>query len=96
MANTRPDTQLQERYLALLAEVISDAKAKAYYNCPELVALLSTVELIPDALRNGTLPDNELMDLLLAYEAKHLSGSPKYSRILRDGPRDDGQLGFNW
>jgi hypothetical protein len=96
MANARPDKQLQERYLALLTEVITDAKAKAYYSCPELVALLSTVELVPDALRNEPLPDGELMDLLLAYEAKHLSGSPKYSRILLEGPREDGQLGFNW
>jgi hypothetical protein len=87
---------MHERYVALLGEVLSDARAKAHYLEPELAALLSTVEQVPAVLRNGADAHSEIMDLLLAYEAKHLGGAPKYTRILREGPREDGQMGFNW
>lgn len=92
----RSNDKMQERYVALLAEVLADAKAKAYYVEPELAALLSAVDQLPELLRDRSTHDSDLMDLLLAYEAKHLGGAPKYTRILREGPREDGQLGFNW
>ena len=87
---------MHDRYIALLGEVLADARAKADYLQPELAALLSTVAELPNVLRDGSDTDNEIMDLLLAYEARHLGGAPKYTRILREGPRDDGQMGFNW
>jgi hypothetical protein len=96
MPHTHTNRVMHERYVAVLAEVLSDARAKADYTAPEVAALLSTVEQLPDMLRNGSSEANELMDLLLAYEAKHLGGAPKYTRILREGPRDDNQLGFSW
>lgn len=97
MAQTSSNKPMHERYVAVLAEVLADARAKAdYAGAPELSALLSTVEQLPELLRNGATEDEELMDLLLAYEAKHLGGVPRYSRILREGPPDENQMGFNW
>jgi hypothetical protein len=84
------------RYCALLAEVIVDARAKAHYTEPELAALLSTIEPLPEVLLSGSEDPQEVMDLLLAYEARHLGGVPKYTTILREGPREDGQLRFGW
>ena len=91
-----PNDDTLIKYLALLHEAISDARARAHYSEPRLAALLYAIENVPDLLCRWPETREEIMADLAAYEREYLEGTHKYTRILTEGPREDWQLKWDW
>ena len=76
------------RYLAMLRDVLIDARLRAYAHDPQTAELLDAVENVPDLLaRWPDMKTDIVEDDLARYEAKYLDGAPRYTGTLRDGPR---------
>jgi hypothetical protein len=87
-----PDTETLIRYLAMIREVLLDARARAYSKDPQIAELLDAVENVPDLLTRW--PDMKTAIIegqLEIYERKYLDGHPRYTGILRDGPSPSWQ-----
>ena len=88
-----PDEETLARYLAMLREVLLEARSRAYERDPQMAELLDAVENVPDLLARWGDMKTEIVEGQLAdYEDKYLAGVPRYSGILRHGPRADWQL----
>ena len=88
-----PNQDTLIKYLALLREVIVEARLLSYSSSPRTAELLDIVENIPDLLaRFKDLDETIITEELRLYEQQYLSGDDKFSRILRDGPGPDWQL----
>jgi hypothetical protein len=93
MSYQLPDEETLIRYLAMLREVLVDARFRAYERDPQIAELLDAVENVPDLLVRFPEMDTAVVDgQLKDYERRYLNGSPKYSGTLRNGPRPDWQL----
>lgn len=93
MSYQLPDQETLIRYLAMLREVLVDARFRAYQRDPQLAELLDAVENVPDLLARfpemrTAIVEGELQN----YERRYLNGTPKYSGILRNGRRPNWQL----
>ena len=77
----------------MLREVLVDARFLSYKSDPQVAALLDAVENVPDLLcRWPDMNQGWVLGQLEDYQDTYLNGAPKYTRILRLGPRDDWQL----
>jgi hypothetical protein len=95
MSYQLPDEETLIRYLAMLREVLVDARFRAYKRDPQMAALFDAVENVPDLLaRFSEMNTASVEGELEAYERRYLNRTPKYSGILRNGPRPDWQLRY--
>lgn len=93
MSYQLPDQETLVRYLAMLQDVLVDARFRAYERDPQVAELLDAVHNIPDMLtRFPEMNTAWVLGDLEAYERRYLDGSPKFSGILRNGPRPNWQL----
>jgi hypothetical protein len=93
MSYQLPDQETLIRYLAMLREVLVDARFRAYERDPQIAELLDAVENVPDLLARFPEMDTAMVEGQLEdYERRYLNGNPKYSSTLRDGPRPGWQL----
>src|SRR5262245_21284607 len=93
MSYQLPDEETLIRYLAMLRDVIVDARYRAYERDPQIAALLDAVENVPDLLARFPEMNTAIVEgQLAAYERRYLNGNPKYSSTLRNGPRPNWQL----
>lgn len=88
-----PNEETLVRYLAMLREILVDARLRAYERDPQLAELLDAAENVPDLLARWSDMDTSIVEGQLEdYERQYLAGAPKYSGILRSGPRPNWQL----
>jgi hypothetical protein len=88
-----PDEDTLVRYLAMLRDVLIDARLRAYAHDPQTAELLDAVENVPDLLARWPDMKTDIVEADLArYEAKYLDGAPRYTGTLRDGPQVGWQL----
>jgi hypothetical protein len=88
-----PSQDILVRYLAMLREVLVDARMRAYDRDPQTAKLLDAVENVPDLLaRWPDMQEEIVIGELQSYEGRFLKGAPKYSSILLESPRPDWQL----
>jgi hypothetical protein len=81
-----PDQETLIRFLAVLENVIIDARFRAYSVDPQLVALLDAVHNLPNLLTRSTEAKPEyIAGDLEHFEKTFLNGVPRYTGILRDG-----------
>jgi hypothetical protein len=93
MAYEFPDEATLVKYLAMLREVLVEARFLSYEPNPRVAELLDAVENVPDLLARW--PDMEegiVVGQLEDYERKYLGGAGRFTKILRDGPRSNWQL----
>ncbi|WP_438042782.1 hypothetical protein [Sorangium sp. So ce128] len=88
-----PDEEMLLRYLAVLREILIDAKLLAYERAPQVAELLDAVENVPDLLtRWGGMNLSIVQGELENYEREHLVGAPGYSSVFHHGLRLNWQL----
>jgi hypothetical protein len=93
MRYTFPDEDTLAKYLAMLREVIVQARFRAYEHDKQTAELLDAVENVPDLLcRWPDMKESIVLGELEAYETKYLNGADRFSGILKRGPRDNWQL----
>jgi hypothetical protein len=93
MKYTFPDEETLAKYLAMLRDVIVEARFRAYEYDRQTAELLDAVENVPDLLcRWPEMKASIVLGELEAYEAKYLNGTDRFSGILKRGPRDNWQL----
>ena len=93
MSYQLPDEETLIRYLAMLRDVLVDARLRAYRQDPRIAELLDAVENVPDLLTRFPEMDADLIERQLRdYERKYLDGGPRYTETLRNGPRVGWQL----
>jgi hypothetical protein len=82
-----PDADTLVRYLAMLREVLLDARLRAYSKDPQIANLLDVVENVPDLLARWPDMRTQIVEgQLEAYEREYLNSNARYSGILRHGP----------
>src|SRR4051794_5329569 len=87
MAYEFPDTETLIRYLAVLREVLLEARLRAYSRDPQIAELLDAVENVPDLLaRWSDMKTGIIEGQLESYERKYLDGNARYTGVLRHGP----------
>ena len=88
-----PDEETLAKYLAMLRDVIVQARSRAYEHDKQMAELLDAVENVPDLLcRWPDMKESTVVGELEAYEAKYCHGADRFSGILKRGPRSDWQL----
>ncbi len=90
-----PDAATLGKWHALLMAVLIEARALAWSETShsQIADLLDAVHNIPDLLCRWPDMDKEFVVTdLLAYEHKYCAGKPRFTRILREGPREGWQL----
>ena len=88
-----PDEETLVKYLAMLRDVIVQARSRAYERDKQTADLLDAVENVPDLLsRWPDMKESIVLGALEAYEAKYCNGADRFSGILKRGPRSDWQL----
>jgi hypothetical protein len=88
-----PNEEMLVRYLAMLREILVDARFRAYERDPQVAELLDAVENVPDLLARWSDMDQSIVQGQLEdYERKYLAGVPKSSGILLNGPRSTWQV----
>ncbi len=93
MSDELADTETLVRYLAMLSDVLIEARFLAYESAPRVAELLDAVHNVPDLLTRWPDMRPEWVEAdLTTYEAKYLGGEPQFTRTLRDGPRPNWQL----
>lgn len=88
-----PDQETLAKYLAMLREVIVQARSRAYEHDKQTAALLDAVENVPDLLcRWSEMRESIILGELEAYEVKYCNGADRFSGILKRGPSPGWQL----
>lgn len=88
-----PPAEVLARYLAMLRDVLVDARARAYQHDPQVAELLDAVENVPDLLARWPDMNTAIVEgQLEEYERRYLEGGRRYTSTLRDGPRPGWQL----
>jgi hypothetical protein len=88
-----PDEITLAKYLAMLRDVIVEARFRAYEHDKQTAELLDAVENVPDLLcRWPDMNESIVLGELEAYEAKYCNGVDRFSGILKRGPKPDWQL----
>src|SRR5215217_8875124 len=88
-----PDEETLAKYLAMLRDVIVQARFRAYQHDKQTAELLDAVENVPDLLcRWPDMKEAIVLGELEAYEAKYCNGVDRFSGILKRGPGPDWQL----
>ena len=92
MEHTFPDEETLVKYLALLREVILEARFRAYEHDGQAARLLDAVENVPDLLcRWPDMKESIVAGQLEEYEARYCGGAARFSGILKRGPRPGWQ-----
>jgi hypothetical protein len=81
-----PDDETLVRYLAVLEDVLVDARFRTYSSDLQVAALLDAVHNLPNLLTRWSeaKPEYILSDLQ-EYEKTYLGRDPRYTRTLREG-----------
>jgi hypothetical protein len=90
-----PDAETLVRYQALLMAVLIEARALAWSKAShdQIADLMDAVHNIPDLLCRWPDMDQEaVLKDLLWYEQQYCARQPRFTRILREGPRKGWQL----
>jgi hypothetical protein len=90
-----PDEDTLGKYHALLRAVLVEARWLSYSpsNHKRVAELMDAVENLPDLLcRWPDMKEDWILSELEAHERKYYEGVPQFTRIIREGPRDDWQL----
>jgi len=88
-----PDEETRAKYLAMLRDVIVQARSRAYEHDQQAAELLDAVENVLDLLcRWPDLKESIVLGGLEAYEAEYCGGVDRFSGILKRGARPDWQL----
>ena len=92
MVYSFPEEETLVKYLSMLRQVLLEARFLAYSSDPRIAKLLDAVENVPDLLcRWSDMEEKIVIGELRAYEEKYLNGGEKFTRILREGPREGWQ-----
>lgn len=88
-----PDEETLAKYLAMLRDVIVQARFRAYEHDKQAAELLDAIENVPDLLcRWNDMNESIVIHDLERYEAKYCNGAERFSGILKQGPKPDWQL----